>query len=67
MDMNKVYKNMTVKELIDLLNEIPDKEKKISVIYDRGNYKLCGKIKALGWVNIIGQSEGEYTLIAKEK
>lgn len=67
MNMNKEYKNMTVKELIDLLNEIPDKEKKISVIYDRGIYKLCGKIKALGWVNIIGQSEGEYTLIAKEK
>lgn len=67
MNMNKVYKNMTVKELIDLLSEISDKEKKISIIYDKGSYKLCGKIKALGWVNIIGQSEGEYTLIVKEK
>lgn len=65
--MNKEYRNITVEELINLLSEIQDKEKKISVIYDKGSYKLCGKIKALGWVNIIGQSEGEYTLIVKEK
>ena len=67
MDMNKEYEDITVKELIEILNEIPDKEKKISVIYDKGDYKLCGKIKQLGWVNILGQSEGEYTLIVKEK
>jgi hypothetical protein len=65
--MNKEYRNITVKELIEILNEIPDKEKKISIVYDKGSYKLCGKIKALGWVNILGQSEGEYTLIVKEK
>ena len=67
MGMNKEYENMTVEELINLLSTIQDTEKRISVIYDKGNYKLCGKIKALGWVNIIGQPEGEYTLIVKEK
>lgn len=60
------YEHMTVNDLIDLLKQIIDSEKNISVVFDRGEEKLCGRIDNLGWVNIIGQSEGEYVLIVKE-
>lgn len=58
---------MRIRELIEMLEQIPDKEKQIGVIYDKGDEKLCGKIKNLGWVNIIDKAEGEFVLIVENK
>lgn len=58
------YKNISVNELIELLNKIVDKDKKIGIIVEDNGTK-CYKIKNLGWVNILGQSEGEYAIIAR--